>query len=125
MNEIERPALVRNGYRRFWFAAAECDSSFDSFSYLQMRLSIDSKKPRHADNDAIAPEHDGEPSRTKSSSLNGERVKLLAQLDVVTKNPNVTDHPPIRRDVPARSTFAYLECVLHCQCRLTPLCRRQ
>ncbi len=90
-----------------------------------MRLSIDPQKSCHADIDAISPEHDGEPSRTKSSTLDGKCVKLLAQLGVVTNNPKVTDHPPIRRDVPARSTFAYLECVLHCQCRLTPLCRRQ
>jgi len=51
-------------------------------------------------------------------------VKLFEQLSVVANDSNVSNHPPIGANVPARGTFTDLKCLTHCDCRFAPLCRR-
>ncbi|WP_317996937.1 hypothetical protein [Vulcanimicrobium alpinum] len=95
---------------------AKCHAAFDPFADLQMSRSIDPQQSRHPDNHALTTQHDRQTSRSKPTALNGERVQLRQQFCVVANDADVANHSPICANVPARGTFADLECFSHRHC---------
>ncbi len=108
MDEVERPALVRQGYHRSWCSGPDSPFAASSSADNQTFLDIEPLRLLAIDHQALAAQQDVQAPVTKPPPLVRQLPQPAAKLGIITTPGPIAHARAVGIDHTARPPFAHL-----------------